>query len=170
MRLRPRAMWPPGAGSAARPAGPPPAPAAAAPAEAARAALAAKNDLVRRDELNSLISLPERVREAIESGECSPVLDWIGSDANVDVRDAKGRTALMLATTQGRDVVVQALLLPTGGLSSASGLGGVGQLPRMSFPQGKRPAASHARRRGGCSSGPGRADAQAPALGARAAG
>ena len=38
-------------------------------------------------------------------------------------------------------VVVQALLLPTGGL--VSGVGGMGELPSVSYSQGDRPAVSH---------------------------
>ena len=55
-----------------------------------------------------------------------------------------GLLAELYPSPRSSSVVVEAMLLPAGGLTSSYGLGGVGELPMKSYLQGSRPAASHA--------------------------
>ena len=50
----------------------------------------------------------------------------------------------LYASPRASSVTVSAYLLPTGGLVSRHGSGGVGELPQTSYSQGTRPAESHA--------------------------
>ena len=55
--------------------------------------------------------LPDGVRDAIDAGRVDLLRDWLTSNgSHIDACDAKGRTALMLAATQGHSVLVQELL------------------------------------------------------------
>ena len=57
--------------------------------------------------------------------------------------DAAG-FAELYASPRASSATVSAYLLPTGGLVSQYGSGGVGQLPQTSYSQSTRPAESHA--------------------------
>jgi ankyrin repeat protein len=50
------------------------------------------------------------LRHAAEVGDLAGLERLIGRQANIDARDAAGRTALMLATLQGKTDAVLALL------------------------------------------------------------
>ena len=54
--------------------------------------------------------LPETIQKAIIEGSAATVSDWIAAGGAINACDAKGRTALMLAATQGRMLIVQMLL------------------------------------------------------------
>ena len=55
--------------------------------------------------------LPDGIRKAIDEGTVHTVHDWTQQeDSDINARDAKGRSALMLAATQGRSVIVQMLI------------------------------------------------------------
>ena len=61
-------------------------------------------------------------------------------------RSSSGKDSLsaLYASPLSSSVTVHALLLPTGGLSTANGLGGLGKLPSQTYSQGGRSATSHA--------------------------
>ena len=67
--------------------------------------------------------LPTEVRSAIDLGEFAFVHTWLDGGGEVNARDGKGRTALMLAATQGQSLIVQELIERGADLEAQQGLG-----------------------------------------------
>ena len=58
--------------------------------------------------------------------------------------DDNSRFSLLYPSPRASSATVSAYMLPTGGLVSQTGTGGLGELPRASYSQGSRPAETHA--------------------------
>lgn len=63
------------------------------------------------------------MREAIDDGRIRVLRDWIATTDDVDARDTKGRTALMLAATRGHSIMVQMIIHAGADLEAKQHLG-----------------------------------------------
>ena len=69
------------------------------------------------------MSIDEDVRDAINRGAVARVSDWLRAGGAVDARDAKGRTLLMLAATQGRSAVLEVIIAARATVDAQQSLG-----------------------------------------------
>ena len=73
--------------------------------------------------LDEAMSIDEDVRDAINRGAVARVSDWLRAGGAVDARDAKGRTLLMLAATQGRSAVLEVIIAARATVDAQQSLG-----------------------------------------------